>query len=169
MLWISSTNIWVTSYPLVVSPLSKLHSPTISFDLYIPRFDPTSFYFRSLCFALDKPSQYSLSLFIILLIMSSWVFNQVRPNAVALVDSFNYTDHYLGSVLGRYDGNVYPKLYEEAWKDPLNELVVPDGYQEYVRPLLKQQLRNSRLWRKPSPTMQKHVSRIMWRGIVRCY
>ncbi|EXC02107.1 Peroxisomal acyl-coenzyme A oxidase 1 [Morus notabilis] len=73
------------------------------------------------------------------------LYSQVRPNAVALVDSFNYTDHYLSSILGRYDGNVYPKLYEEAWKDPLNESVVPDGYHEYIRPLLKQQLRNARL------------------------
>jgi len=71
--------------------------------------------------------------------------SQVRPNAIALVDAFNYTDHFLGSALGRYDGNVYPKLYEEAWKDPLNESVVPDGYHEYIRPMLKQQLRNSRL------------------------
>lgn len=73
------------------------------------------------------------------------LYSQVRPNAIALVDAFNYTDHYLGSILGRYDGNVYPKLYEEAWKDPLNDTVVPDGYQEYVRPLLKQQLRTARL------------------------
>ncbi|CAM0912317.1 unnamed protein product [Alopecurus aequalis] len=73
------------------------------------------------------------------------LYAQVRPNAVALVDAFDYTDHYLGSVLGRYDGNVYPALYEEAWKDPLNETVVPDGYQEHLRPLLKQQLKLSRL------------------------
>ncbi|XP_056160515.1 peroxisomal acyl-coenzyme A oxidase 1 [Syzygium oleosum] len=73
------------------------------------------------------------------------LYSQVRPNAIALVDAFNYTDHYLGSVLGRYDGNVYPKLYEEAWKDPLNDSVVPDGYHEYIRPVLKQQLRNARL------------------------
>ncbi|KAL2903035.1 Peroxisomal acyl-coenzyme A oxidase 1 [Bienertia sinuspersici] len=69
----------------------------------------------------------------------------VRPNAIALVDAFNYTDHFLGSVLGRYDGNVYPKLYEEAWKDPLNDSVIPDGFHEYVRPLLKRQVRTSRL------------------------
>ncbi|KAM0920534.1 hypothetical protein ACQ4PT_007478 [Festuca glaucescens] len=73
------------------------------------------------------------------------LYAQVRPNAVALVDAFDYTDHYLASVLGRYDGNVYPALYEEAWKDPLNETVVPDGYQEHLRPLLKQQLKLSRL------------------------
>ncbi|XP_028787730.1 peroxisomal acyl-coenzyme A oxidase 1 [Neltuma alba] len=73
------------------------------------------------------------------------LYSQVRPNAIALVDAFNYTDHYLSSALGRYDGNVYPTLYEEAWKDPLNDSVVPDGFQEYVRPMLKQQLRNARL------------------------
>ncbi|CAL9210998.1 peroxisomal acyl-coenzyme A oxidase 1-like [Musa acuminata AAA Group] len=74
-----------------------------------------------------------------------FLYAQVRPNAVALVDAFNYTDHYLGSILGRYDGNVYPKLYEEAWKDPLNDTVVPDGYHEYVRPLLKQKFTVSRM------------------------
>ena len=62
---------------------------------------------------------------------------QVRPNAVALVDSFSYTDHYLGSILGRYDGNVYPKLYEAAWEDPLNDSDVADGFHQYVQPMLK--------------------------------
>ncbi|KAK6947545.1 Acyl-CoA oxidase, C-terminal [Dillenia turbinata] len=56
-----------------------------------------------------------------------------------------YTDHFLGSVLGGYDGNVYPRLYEAAWKDPLNESVGPDGYHEHIRPSLKQQFRNARL------------------------
>ncbi|KAG5541599.1 hypothetical protein RHGRI_021433 [Rhododendron griersonianum] len=73
------------------------------------------------------------------------LYSQVRPNAIALVDAFNYTDHYLGSILGCYDGNVYPKLYEAAWKDPLNESVVPDGYHLYIRPLLKQEIRTARL------------------------
>ncbi|KAF5729829.1 putative acyl-CoA oxidase [Tripterygium wilfordii] len=73
------------------------------------------------------------------------IYSQVRPNAIALVDAFNHTDPYLGSVLGRYDGTVYPKLYEEAWKDPLNDSVVPDGYREYIRPMLNNQLRNARL------------------------
>ncbi|XP_077235377.1 peroxisomal acyl-coenzyme A oxidase 1-like [Tasmannia lanceolata] len=73
------------------------------------------------------------------------LYSQVRPNAVALVDAFNYTDHFLGSILGCYDGNVYPKLYKEAWKEPLNDSVVPDGYHEYIRPLLKQQLRIAKL------------------------
>ncbi|KAE9613133.1 putative acyl-CoA oxidase [Lupinus albus] len=73
------------------------------------------------------------------------LYSQVRPNAIALVDAFDYTDYFLGSVLGRYDGNVYPKLYEEAWKDPLNDTVIPDGFHQYVEPLLKQQYHNARL------------------------
>lgn len=73
------------------------------------------------------------------------LFSKMRPNAIALVDAFNYTDHFLGSVLGRYDGNVYPKLYEEAWKDPLNDSVIPDGFHDYIRPMLKRQVRTSRL------------------------
>ncbi|KAG6501311.1 hypothetical protein ZIOFF_041190 [Zingiber officinale] len=73
------------------------------------------------------------------------LYSQLRPNAVALVDAFNYTDHYLGSILGRYDGNVYPKLYEAAWNDPLNDSVVPDGYHEYIKPLLQQKVAAARL------------------------
>ncbi|XP_042050831.1 peroxisomal acyl-coenzyme A oxidase 1-like [Salvia splendens] len=73
------------------------------------------------------------------------LYSKVRPNAIALVDAFNYTDHFLGSILGCYDGNVYPKLYEAAKKDPLNDTVVPDGYHEYLKPLLKQQLHSAKL------------------------
>ncbi|KMZ63073.1 Acyl-CoA oxidase [Zostera marina] len=73
------------------------------------------------------------------------LYRQVRPNAVALVDAFNYTDHFLGSALGRYDGNVYQTLYNEAWKDPLNDSEIPDGYEEYIQPLLKQSFKYSRM------------------------
>ena len=45
----------------------------------------------------------------------------IRPNAVALVDAFDFTDHKLGSVLGRYDGNVYENLYKWAKDSPLNK------------------------------------------------
>lgn len=48
----------------------------------------------------------------------------IRPNAVALVDAFDYKDITLGSVLGRYDGNVYENLFEWAKKSPLNKTEV---------------------------------------------
>ncbi|WAR16409.1 ACOX1-like protein [Mya arenaria] len=39
------------------------------------------------------------------------LFADIRPNAVALVDSFDYRDEVLESCLGRYDGNVSPSYY----------------------------------------------------------
>ena len=46
---------------------------------------------------------------------------ELRPNAVALVDAFDYPDRLLNSCLGRYDGNVYEALYEYAKSSPLNQ------------------------------------------------
>ena len=48
----------------------------------------------------------------------------IRPDAVALVDAFDFQDVTLGSVLGRYDGNVYENLFEWAKKSPLNKTEV---------------------------------------------
>ncbi|KAI9609809.1 hypothetical protein KEM48_002674 [Puccinia striiformis f. sp. tritici PST-130] len=45
---------------------------------------------------------------------------QIRPEAVALCDSFAVPDYLLNSELGRSDGNVYQKLVEFASKEPLN-------------------------------------------------
>ncbi|GKB57548.1 peroxisomal acyl-coenzyme A oxidase 1, partial [Tanacetum coccineum] len=65
------------------------------------------------------------------------LYSQVRPNAIALVDSFNHTDHYLSSILGRYDGNVYPKLYEAAFKDPFNDSDISwCGINQYFKQIL---------------------------------
>ena len=48
----------------------------------------------------------------------------IRPNAVALVDAFEFPDALLCSVLGRYDGQVYENLYNWAANSPLNETSV---------------------------------------------
>ena len=45
----------------------------------------------------------------------------LRPNAVALVDAFDFHDMVLNSALGCYDGNVYERLYEWAQKTPMNQ------------------------------------------------
>lgn len=47
---------------------------------------------------------------------------QVRPQAVALVDSLAVPDHLLNSELGRYDGNVYPNLVRFASREPINSV-----------------------------------------------
>uniref|UniRef100_A0A452QHJ6 Acyl-coenzyme A oxidase n=1 Tax=Ursus americanus TaxID=9643 RepID=A0A452QHJ6_URSAM len=59
----------------------------------------------------------------------------VRPDAVALVDAFDFQDVTLGSVLGRYDGNVYENLFEWARKSPLNKSEVHESYRKYLKPL----------------------------------
>lgn len=60
----------------------------------------------------------------------------IRPNAVALVDSFDFTDHLLGSILGRYDGNVYEHLYKWALSSPLNKSQVHESI-KYLKPFLQ--------------------------------
>ncbi|XP_039267686.2 peroxisomal acyl-coenzyme A oxidase 1-like [Styela clava] len=62
---------------------------------------------------------------------------KIRPNAVSLVDAYEFSDKILMSVLGRYDGNVYPNLLEWAMKSELNKTDVIPAYEKHIRPLLK--------------------------------
>ena len=52
------------------------------------------------------------------------LLERIRPNAVALVDSFCFSDRHLGSALGRYDGQVYDNLYKWVTSSPLNRTQV---------------------------------------------
>ena len=52
----------------------------------------------------------------------------IRPNAVALVDAFDFHDRVLDSVLGRYDGNVYENLFKWAQASDLNQSQVSAKY-----------------------------------------
>ena len=61
------------------------------------------------------------------------LLSQLRPNAVALVDSFDVNDKRLNSVLGRYDGNVYEHLFEWARRSPLNATEVSQGHRGEMR------------------------------------
>ncbi|KAG7339925.1 acyl-CoA oxidase [Nitzschia inconspicua] len=61
----------------------------------------------------------------------------VRPNAVALVDARDFSDFRLKSVLGRYDGNVYPYIMEAAQKDPLNAVEPGPPYEVALKRLVK--------------------------------
>ncbi|XP_019628558.1 PREDICTED: peroxisomal acyl-coenzyme A oxidase 1-like [Branchiostoma belcheri] len=62
---------------------------------------------------------------------------KLRPDAVALVDAFDYPDGILNSILGRYDGNVYEHLLEWAKASPLNITDVHQSYQKYLKPFLQ--------------------------------
>eukprot|EP00927_Polykrikos_kofoidii_P076950 TRINITY_DN73955_c0_g1_i1.p1 TRINITY_DN73955_c0_g1~~TRINITY_DN73955_c0_g1_i1.p1 ORF type:complete len:697 (-),score=135.34 TRINITY_DN73955_c0_g1_i1:52-2142(-) len=46
---------------------------------------------------------------------------EIRPDAVTLTDAFGFTDYGLRSTIGRYDGNVYEAIYNEAKLSPLNQ------------------------------------------------
>ncbi|PWY97738.1 acyl-CoA oxidase [Testicularia cyperi] len=48
------------------------------------------------------------------------IMAELRPNAVALVDSFAIPDYLLNSALGRSDGKVYESLFDFALREPLN-------------------------------------------------
>ena len=48
------------------------------------------------------------------------LYNVLRPDAVSLVDAFEFHDRQLSSVLGCYDGNVYERLFEWAQASELN-------------------------------------------------
>jgi acyl-CoA oxidase len=60
---------------------------------------------------------------------------QVRPNAVTLVDAFDFPDFLLQSSLGRFDGNVYPDMIDRASREPANASVINSDYRsaELVR------------------------------------
>ncbi|XP_030379070.1 probable peroxisomal acyl-coenzyme A oxidase 1 [Scaptodrosophila lebanonensis] len=63
-----------------------------------------------------------------------------RPNAVALVDGFDFHDRVLGSTLGCYDGRIYERLMEEARKNPLNEEPVNSSFRMHLQPLMRGKL-----------------------------
>ncbi|XP_055688294.1 probable peroxisomal acyl-coenzyme A oxidase 1 isoform X2 [Lutzomyia longipalpis] len=65
------------------------------------------------------------------------VLARLRPNAVAIVDGFDFPDEVLKSALGAYDGNVYERIYEDAMKSPLNYEPVNASFHKYLKPFTK--------------------------------
>ncbi|XP_033105517.1 peroxisomal acyl-coenzyme A oxidase 1-like [Anneissia japonica] len=61
----------------------------------------------------------------------------VRPEAVSLVDAFDYRDECIHSTLGCYDGNAYQRLYEFAKKGERNKSPVHETYHKYLVPLMR--------------------------------
>merc|ERR1712183_260595 len=59
------------------------------------------------------------------------LLDEIRPDAIALTDAFGFSDHDLKSTLGRYDGNVYEAIYEEAKRNPLNKTDRMVGWEKY--------------------------------------
>ncbi|XP_030566757.1 probable peroxisomal acyl-coenzyme A oxidase 1 [Drosophila novamexicana] len=64
----------------------------------------------------------------------------LRPNALALVDGFDFHDRVLGSTLGCWDGRVYERLMAEARRNPLNQEAVNPSYHTHLQPLFRYKL-----------------------------
>eukprot|EP00211_Chloroparvula_japonica_P003585 CAMPEP_0119121714 /NCGR_PEP_ID=MMETSP1310-20130426/2214_1 /TAXON_ID=464262 /ORGANISM="Genus nov. species nov., Strain RCC2339" /LENGTH=720 /DNA_ID=CAMNT_0007111291 /DNA_START=106 /DNA_END=2268 /DNA_ORIENTATION=+ len=60
---------------------------------------------------------------------------EIRPDAVALTDAFEFTDNILNSAIGKFDGRVYEALYAAAKASPLNNKDPFEGY-KYLEPVL---------------------------------
>ena len=60
------------------------------------------------------------------------LFAEIRPNAVALVDAFDYPDGILQSCLGRYDGRVYEALWDYCQQSPMNTKDVSSQPSEFL-------------------------------------
>ncbi|XP_017868328.1 PREDICTED: probable peroxisomal acyl-coenzyme A oxidase 1 [Drosophila arizonae] len=65
---------------------------------------------------------------------------RLRPNSVALVDSFDLHDRVLDSALGAYDGKVYDHIFESIKKNPLNKEPVNESFHKYLKPFMKAHL-----------------------------
>lgn len=61
---------------------------------------------------------------------------EVRPDAVALVDSFGFEDYVLNSALGRYDGDVYTALLKDASNSRLNKTEEGPAWHDILKPVL---------------------------------
>ncbi|CAO3699738.1 hypothetical protein G6F70_005764 [Rhizopus microsporus] len=73
------------------------------------------------------------------------LLDEIRPEAVSLVDAFALPDYYLHSALGRFDGRVYESMTEMAEREPLNHTLVVDGYEECIKPFIKNTTTSSQI------------------------
>jgi hypothetical protein len=72
------------------------------------------------------------------------LLRELRPDAVALTDSFDFTDWHLNSALGRFDGNVYETMWELAQRNPLNQPLADGqaqpGIKEFLVPMMERSI-----------------------------
>jgi acyl-CoA oxidase len=66
------------------------------------------------------------------------LYSTIRPDALSIVDAFDFHDQKLRSAIGCYDGQVYEKLYEWASHSALNSTDVHESFHKYLKPLRSQ-------------------------------
>ena len=73
------------------------------------------------------------------------IMDRIRPNAVSIVDSFDFTDRELNSILGRRDGHVYENMLEWAKKSPLNKHDVLPFHHKYLGKVMEEAKAQSKI------------------------
>ncbi|ELU06137.1 hypothetical protein CAPTEDRAFT_20276 [Capitella teleta] len=69
------------------------------------------------------------------------LYEAIRPDAVALVDAFDFTNrHLMDSVLGRYDGKVYEHINKRAEEYNHGRPEVHPMYEKYLEGLIKSRM-----------------------------
>jgi len=72
------------------------------------------------------------------------LLRQIRPDAVPLVDAFNIPDETLRSVLGKYNGDAYRHLFEEAKNSEFNhgkaERILKATLMREIQPILRSKI-----------------------------
>ena len=64
------------------------------------------------------------------------LFEELRPEALGLVEAWGLPDMVLKSAIGKADGKVYETLLDWAQnKNPLNENEVHESFEKYIKPL----------------------------------
>ena len=72
------------------------------------------------------------------------LLSKIRPDAVALVDAFDWRDETLSSTIGCYDGNVYEKMLAMSKRGPMNKFEVAPGI-KHIKAFTQKFLDDSKL------------------------
>lgn len=60
---------------------------------------------------------------------------KVRDVSIHLTDSFNYSDFIINSPMGRYDGNIYEKYFEQV-NISHKAAQIPTYFKSHIYPVL---------------------------------
>jgi len=64
---------------------------------------------------------------------------EIRRDAIALTDAFDYPDWHLKSPLGTYDGNIYQKYFATVLNAP-GAIGIPPYFESEIAPLTRSKL-----------------------------
>ncbi|MCP9257787.1 Acyl-coenzyme A oxidase [Dirofilaria immitis] len=98
------------------------------------------------------------------------ILGNLRPDAVAIVDSFDFSDRELHSVLGRRDGNVYAAMLEWAKHSELNKSEVLSTFEKYLGPMMKymEKPKDTAVTEQRPFVLKKWNALAMWSWDVEC-